>query len=543
MIGREGSTTLSKAITTAILDFFRVSICSALIGYGFALLSSYVLKNIRIDNKHRVLIMALFITTIYIPFFVSEWLGLSGIVTILFTGIASRRYMSRNIDEISRRVVSFEFRLLSYISETVAFLSMGMSIASESLPTVMAIRTLAITIALIILTRAFSVYPLLSWANICRRLTRKHVLSYSNIKTNVEEDSESQTHISYDDTQSYKESEDEYSNLQNSSNSNNNDNKSLLIPWNYKHIIVYAGLRGAISFQLAKLYPNTLGNADLIVFLTTGVIVFTIFFQGLFTSSLLECLKVEQGIDVKKLQDDMMKKSLSSDNLDTNSTSTSPLEWIEREIIYKTVVRHQEVSEDIAYEQEMITPAVEESSLGGTYALSDIFVKQSKPTQNQMSICPLPSPFQDFTATASAGSMMKNIFLDVDEEASVDISSLGSSSWYSKPKPKKKKNNSNHNVATNRSGTRVEYDEDCDDADDDTLSSSSASSYGIKFKGQAICHSTPSTKRSSTTSTSSIRMNEDVTISVARSRSFASSGLPMLSSSQSNFFPSKNGRK
>ena len=561
MIGKEDSITPSKAVFTAIFTFFRVSILSALIGYTFALLFSVVLKHIHIDHKHRIQIITLFITTVYVPFFVSEFLGLSGIVTILFTGIASRRYISHNIDQISRRVVSFEFRLLSYIAETVAFLSMGMSIASESLPTLMALRTLGITIILIILTRALNVYPLLSCANMCRRFKRKYVLSYSNINTSVEEESEieSQSYKCEDNNDhSCKECKNDYSSLHNSNNSSSDENNVVLIPWKNKHMIVYAGLRGAISFSLAKLYPNSLGNSELIVFLTTGVIIFTIFFQGLFTNSLLGCLEIEQGIDRKKIQENMMKQV----SLGNANKKDSIFDWIEREIIYKAVVRSQETSGGYSYHQETTTPGtvVDESSLGGTYALSEVLIQPSIPVQYQMPEYSQPSPHYDFHTTAASGSMMKSIFLDVDEEASVDISSLDSSSWHPKNKGNRNDNaTSKFYHANNLSGPSEVYDDDdnpnLDDDDDDddrsrssTISSSSAFSsnnVSAKSEGRPMFPLSHSIIRSTAVATTSIKVKEDVTISVARSRSFASSGLPMLlrTGSQSNFFSFKHGRK
>ena len=51
----------------------------------------------------------------------------SGVVTILFTGIAARRYVNKNISDPLKIIASYLFQLLSYLAETSCFLLLGRS--------------------------------------------------------------------------------------------------------------------------------------------------------------------------------------------------------------------------------------------------------------------------------------------------------------------------------------------------------------------------------------------------------------------------------
>jgi NhaP-type Na+/H+ or K+/H+ antiporter len=106
----------------------------------------------------------------------------SGVVTILFTGIAARRYVNKNISDPLKVIASFLFQLLSYLAETSCFLLLGamgivktcvdivfddsvlsvsgVSIFLNDLPTYNA-AFIAGTVTMCILSRALIVYPLL----------------------------------------------------------------------------------------------------------------------------------------------------------------------------------------------------------------------------------------------------------------------------------------------------------------------------------------------------------------------------------------------
>ena len=95
------------------------------------------------------------------PFLLAEALQLSGIVAILFSGIAARRYICKNISEKARKLSSFVFLLMSHVSETVVFLSLGMSVFADTKVGLIRPELVGWTLLLITVSRAFHVFPLL----------------------------------------------------------------------------------------------------------------------------------------------------------------------------------------------------------------------------------------------------------------------------------------------------------------------------------------------------------------------------------------------
>ncbi|KAL5140690.1 Sodium/hydrogen exchanger 6 [Glycine soja] len=64
-------------------------------------------------------------------YMLAEGLGLSGIVSILFTGIVMKHYTYSNLSQSSQRFASAFFELISSLAETFVFIYMGFDIAME----------------------------------------------------------------------------------------------------------------------------------------------------------------------------------------------------------------------------------------------------------------------------------------------------------------------------------------------------------------------------------------------------------------------------
>ncbi len=92
------------------LKFCVIFFSSCLIGFFMGLVGALAFKHLTCLRDHKLASQMIFITFAYIPFFIagsvyitlmtmmcSETLQLSGIVTILFTGIACRRYCAKNM--------------------------------------------------------------------------------------------------------------------------------------------------------------------------------------------------------------------------------------------------------------------------------------------------------------------------------------------------------------------------------------------------------------------------------------------------------------
>lgn len=88
-------------------------------------------------------------------------IALSGIVTILFTGMFTRHYSHPNLSVEGQSRALFLFSLLSVLAETAIFLQLGLTVFSTH---VKYIKPLFIfwTFLLIMIGRALNVYPI-SW--------------------------------------------------------------------------------------------------------------------------------------------------------------------------------------------------------------------------------------------------------------------------------------------------------------------------------------------------------------------------------------------
>ena len=116
---------------------------------------------------------------VYMPFLLSESLQLSGIVTVLFSGISARRYICKNISEKARKLSSFVFMLMSHMSETVVFLSLGMSVFADGKLALICPALVGWTLLLITVGRALHVYPLLTMVgDTVVKIERNAFLSY-----------------------------------------------------------------------------------------------------------------------------------------------------------------------------------------------------------------------------------------------------------------------------------------------------------------------------------------------------------------------------
>ncbi|ONK68420.1 uncharacterized protein A4U43_C05F11320 [Asparagus officinalis] len=84
-----------------------------------------------IENLHN-LECCLFVLFPYFSYMLAEGFGLSGIVSILFTGIVMKRYTFSNLSVDSQRFTAAFFHLISSLAETFVFIYMGFDIAMEN---------------------------------------------------------------------------------------------------------------------------------------------------------------------------------------------------------------------------------------------------------------------------------------------------------------------------------------------------------------------------------------------------------------------------
>ncbi|KAJ4758699.1 Sodium/hydrogen exchanger [Rhynchospora pubera] len=168
----------------------------------------------------------------------SEGLGLSGIVSILFTGIVMKRYTVPNLSESSQQFVTAFFHLLSSLAETFVFIYMGFDISLER-HSWSHVGFIFFSILFILIARAANVYCCAYVVNISRPPHQK-------------------------------------------------------ISMQYQKALWYSGLRGAMAFALALQSVHDLpeGHGQTILTATTAIIILTVLMIGGSTGIMLEALKV-----------------------------------------------------------------------------------------------------------------------------------------------------------------------------------------------------------------------------------------------------------
>ncbi|KAL3519242.1 hypothetical protein ACH5RR_017391 [Cinchona calisaya] len=190
-----------------------------------------------IDNLQN-LECCLFVLFPYFSYMLAEGLGLSGIVSILFTGIVMKHYTFSNLSDNSQRFVSAFFHLISSLAETFVFIYMGFDIAMEQ-HSWSHVGFIFFSILFILIARAANVFGCAYLINLARPTNRKISLKHQ---------------------------------------------KAL---W-------YNGLRGAMAFALALQSVHDLpeGHGQTIFTATTAIVVLTVLLIGGSTGTMLEALEV-----------------------------------------------------------------------------------------------------------------------------------------------------------------------------------------------------------------------------------------------------------
>lgn len=150
----------------AFLDFIISCIGSTVIGFGLGMLFAWIFKVVDL-TKHRLLLVSLFTGMIYVPFLLSETLQLSGILTLLFSSITARRYISHNIPPEAQRACAFVFELMAYLAETGVFLYLGLDVFARKITVGYEVRLIFWAMLLCHIGRAATTYPGLFLVIVC----------------------------------------------------------------------------------------------------------------------------------------------------------------------------------------------------------------------------------------------------------------------------------------------------------------------------------------------------------------------------------------
>ncbi|CAH8330246.1 unnamed protein product [Eruca vesicaria subsp. sativa] len=195
----------------------------------FCLYYSFILQNLE---------CCLFVLFPYFSYMLAEGLSLSGIVSILFTGIVMKHYTFSNLSANSQRFVSAFFHLISSLAETFVFIYMGFDIAMEK-HSWSHVGFIFFSIVSFYASSFANVFGCGYLVNLARPAHRK-------------------------------------------------------IPMTHQKALWYSGLRGAMAFALALQSVHELpeGHGQTIFTATTAIVVVTVLLIGGSTGTMLEALEV-----------------------------------------------------------------------------------------------------------------------------------------------------------------------------------------------------------------------------------------------------------
>jgi len=233
----------ANTIYIGILDFIVVFLSSSLIGVAFALGTAFLYRHLNLSNV--VLELSILIMLIYIPFLFATTLGVSGIVSILFMSILSRRYVVPRLSRTAQKCADELSRVLGHLFEAAVFLNLGLSTWSID-------------------NENEYKGGLIFWTLVACLMSRGiHVLAISSAVNHLRTASGSPTRP---------------------------------LQRNEIFLIWFAGLRGAVAYAAASLFPDAEGNRSIVKATTMVIVIITVFVLGGLTETVCTFLKISTNV-------------------------------------------------------------------------------------------------------------------------------------------------------------------------------------------------------------------------------------------------------
>lgn len=146
-----------ETFVQALGYFLKMFFGSAALGTLTGLISALFLKHFDL-RKTPSLEFGMMIIFAYIPYGLAEGIKLSGIMSILFAGIAMSHYTHHNLSPVTQILMQQTLRTVAFMCETCVFAFLGLSIFS--FPHKFEISFVIWCIVLVLLGRAVNIFPL-----------------------------------------------------------------------------------------------------------------------------------------------------------------------------------------------------------------------------------------------------------------------------------------------------------------------------------------------------------------------------------------------
>lgn len=340
-------------VTLGILEFVVIFIVnfagSLVLGILSGILAAMLLKHV--DMRHTTLLeLSLYIMIMYVPFLLAEILQLSGIVTILFSGIAARRYVVPNLSESTDDHADVFFRLAAHIAETSIFLELGLSVAGLCGQNLFHWQFILWSLLACLVGRALNIYPISYAYNMSLREPMPLPPDEDGIQTRYQADTDQENHVEMTEP-----SKEELAPSEQASSPAKlkprevremaatltlEARRDQKIQASTANMLWFSGLRGAVAYACAKTFPDTFGHSQDFMATTMALVLITVFVFGGTTELVLKFLKIEVGVD----EDNYMDNFLRADPL------TGFIHNLENTYVYPFVVRHLDTT--VAVQQE-----------------------------------------------------------------------------------------------------------------------------------------------------------------------------------------------
>ncbi|XP_043846657.1 LOW QUALITY PROTEIN: sodium/hydrogen exchanger 9 [Dromiciops gliroides] len=258
----------AAAFFQSVGNFLGIFAGSFAMGSAYAVVTALLTKFTKLC-EFPMLETGLFFLLSWSAFLSAEAAGLTGIVAVLFCGVTQAHYTYNNLSSDSKMRTKQLFEFMNFLAENVIFCYMGLALFTFQNHIFNALFILGAFLAIFI-ARACNIYPLSFILNLGRKQK---------------------------------------------------------IPWNFQHMMMFSGLRGAIAFALA--IRDTESEPKQMMFTTTLLIVFfTVWVFGGGTTPMLTWLQIRVGVD----PDEDLKADSSQqggDHLDRNPTKAESA-WLFR---------------------------------------------------------------------------------------------------------------------------------------------------------------------------------------------------------------------
>ncbi|XP_068402149.1 sodium/hydrogen exchanger 9 isoform X2 [Eschrichtius robustus] len=252
----------AAAFFQSVGNFLGIFAGSFAMGSAYAVVTALLTKFTKLC-EFPMLETGLFFLLSWSAFLSAEAAGLTGIVAVLFCGVTQAHYTYNNLSLDSKMRTKQLFEFMNFLAENVIFCYMGLALFTFQNHIFNALFILGAFLAIFV-ARACNIYPLSFLLN----LGRKHK-----------------------------------------------------IPWNFQHMMMFSGLRGAIAFALA--IRNTESQPKQMMFTTTLLLVFfTVWVFGGGTTPMLTWLQIRVGVDPDEDQKEEPSSHQEANNSGKSTTKT-----------------------------------------------------------------------------------------------------------------------------------------------------------------------------------------------------------------------------